>query len=254
MNCLKSLLVISIFGLAGSAYAQGEAPAQIELGTSLDTFDKNYISNWHSNYVEGEKKLGERYTMYGALRETERYAKKDTELQAGLYYPLAQRWTLLMEGNASPSHNVLATWSALGQAQYAMENGWGAHLGLRHTEYDTAVINILQLTAERYWLDYRAAYTHSVSALTYAGYASSDRAQLSWYYDDRSWLGIGVSQGSEIENVGPQSILSTAVQYTGLNGRHWLNRDWALSYEAYVNVQGSLYTKNGFRLGLRHQF
>lgn len=255
MKYLMIVWLIAFHALASTAYAQGEAPAQVEVGSSLDTFDKSYFANWRGNYVVAEKKLGERHSVYGVMSEVERYSKKDTEFLAGYYYPLADRWTLFTEANTSPSHNILAIWSGIGQVQYAFDNGIGVHLGLRHTEYDSAVINILLLTCERYWSNYRAAYTHSTSLLANAGYTSNERIQLSRYYDDRSWIGVGISQGAEMENLGPpRGILNSTVQYAGLNGRHWISRDWALSYEAATNIQGSLYTRNGYRLGLRYQF
>lgn len=260
MSGWKAGLLIALGTFASTVYAQnavdtrGGEPVQIEIGSSLDTLDKGY-ADWRSYYIEGKKKLGDRHAVYGSLRETERFRMKDTEVLAGVYYPLASRWTLLAEGNASPTHSILARWSALGQIQYALDDGWGVHLGLRHTVYNSALSNTLLVTGERYWSNYRAAYTHSVSALAGAGSASNGRIQLARYYDEHSWIGVGLSRGSEIENLGATlGILSTRVQSMGLNGRHWLNRDWAISYEAAANKQGSLYTRNAFRLGLRRQF
>lgn len=252
-----SLLAMCAF--MSPAFAQGdgkgEMPLQIEAGSSLDTFDKSYMANWHSAYVAAEKKLGVRHTVYGTLRETVRFTQQDREMLAGMYYPLAERWTLLAEANASPTHKILGIWSGTGQIQYDFAAGMGVQLGMRHTEYDSAVANMLTAGGELYWSDYRAAYTHAVSSLANAGYASNDRVQLSWYYGDRSWSGIGMSQGAEIENAGPAlGILRTAVRHAGLTGRHWLNRDWALSYEVSVNRQGDSYTRQGAGIGLRHQF
>lgn len=254
MSYGKAVLLIALGSFATSGYAQDGAPAQIEVGASLDTLNKGY-ANWRSHYIEGEKKLGDRHAVYGSLRETERFKIRDTEVQAGVYYPLASRWTLLTEGNASPTHTILARWSVLGQIQYALDEGWGVHLGLRHTDYNNALSNILLVTGERYWSNYRAAYTHSVSTLAGAGSASNGRIQLARYYDEQSWIGVNLSNGSEIENLGSTlGILNTRVQSIGLNGRHWFDHDWAVSYEIATNKQGSLYTRNAFRLGLRRQF
>lgn len=254
MNYGKAVLLVALCSFAASGYAQEGTPAQIEMGASLDTLNNGY-ADWRSHYIEAEKKLGDRHAVYGSLRETERFKTKDTEVLAGVYYPLAKRWTLWAEGNASPTHSILARWSALGQVQYALDDGWGVHLGLRHTDYSNALINILLVTGERYWSNYRAAYTHSVSTLAGAGSASNGRIQLSRYYGEQSGIGVSLSRGAEIENLGSTlGILSTRVQSIGLNGRHWLDRDWAVSYEIATNKQGSLYTRNAFRLGLRRQF
>ncbi len=253
-------LLISLSALATTIHAQGDVdtktgePVQIEVGSSYESLNNGY-ADWRSDYIEGEKKLGERESVYGSLLETERFNLNDTQLLAGVYYPLASRWTLLVEGNASPTHNVLAKTSALSQIQYALDSGWDVQLGARHTEYSSALTNTLLVTGERYWSNYRAAYTQSVSTLAGTGAVSSGRIQLSKYYDERSSIGVGFSHGSEIDNLGlTRGILITPVQYIGLNGRHWFSRDWAASYEVATNKQGSFYTRNTFQLGLRRQF
>lgn len=250
----RPALLIVLGTFASASHAESGEPAQIEAGYSLDSLDKGY-ADWRSYYIEGEKKLGDRNTVYGSLRKIERFKLQDSELQAGIYYPLASRWTFLAEGNTSPTHNVLAKWSALGQIQYAMADGWGIHLGVRHTDYNSALSNVVSLTGERYWSNYRAAYTQSSSTLAGTGSTSNGRFQLARYYDEHSWIGLGVSRGSEIENLGSTlGVLNSSVQTVGLNGRHWLNHDWAASYELSSNKQGDLYTRNTFRLGLRRQF
>lgn len=260
MTARKIVVVIALSVLApitqaqGGADAQGSEPLQVEIGSSLDTLNNGY-ANWRSNYIEGAKKLGNRHAIYGSLRETERFRMHDAELMAGIYYPLAQRWTLVAEGNASPTHNILAKWSAMGQMQYSLDNGWGAHLGLRHTVYNSALSNVLLVTGERYWSSYRATYTHSITTLAGTGSSSSGLFQMAKYYDELNWIGLNLAKGSEIENLGPViGIQNTSTQSAGLNGRHWFSREWGVSYEAAITKQGAHYTRNTLRLGLRHQF
>lgn len=260
MRNWKVILLISLSAFASTLHAQGDAaaqadePVEVEVGSSLESLTNGY-ANWRSKYITAEKKLGEREAIYGSVLSTQRFNMNDTQALAGVYYPLASRWTLLLEGNKSSTHNVLAKMSALSQIQYNLDEGWNAQLGVRHTEYSSASINTLLVTGERYWSNYRAAYTQSVSALAGAGSVSSGRIQLSKYYDEHSSIGVGFSKGSEIENLGlTLGILITPVQYIGLNGRHWFSRDWAASYEVATSKQGSLYTRNTFQLGLRYQF
>jgi YaiO family outer membrane protein len=79
--------------------------------------------------------------------------------------------------------------------------------------------------------------------------------QLSRYYGERSYFGISVSGGREVENVGPPlGITSTRIRAVGFVGRHWITPDWALSYELGAHEQGSLYQRRGLRLGLRRSF
>lgn len=230
-----------------------EMPAEVEMGFSHDNLDKGY-ANWRSSYIEAEKKRGERQVVYGALRETERFSLTDTEWLGGFSHPLGPRWTAIVEANASPTHHVLPKWSALGQIQYALEDGWSAHIGVRHTEYNNALTNLGIFTLERYWENYRFAYSHYESFLLGQGSAASNRLQISRYYNEHSWIGLSISEGNELENIGTAGVLAIPAHSLVLGGRHWLSPNWGLTYEAGFYRQGDYYTRNGVRLGLRRQF
>lgn len=245
---LAGMLISSVSEAASDA-----SGVQIEAGFSRDYLNKEY-ADWSSAYVEAEKKMAERQVIYGLLRETERFEQKDVELLAGYYHPLGRQWTGLVEANVSSTHHILPKWSVLGQLQYAFGDDWGVHLGLRHTEYDTALTNLGVFTLERYWGDYRAAYTLYSGHLAGAGSTISQRLQFSRYYSDHSWLGMALSGGEELENMGGAGVQHSKVQSVIFNGRHWLSHYWAVTYEANLHQQGDYYARNGIKLGVRHEF
>ena len=249
----KYCLLPALLMLPAFACASDFSGVQAEAGITRDYLDKGY-ADWRSSYIEAKNRIAERQVVYGMLRETERYAQKDTELMAGYYHPLARQWTGVLEGNVSTTHIILPKFSALAQLQYAWDEGWGVHAGFRHTEFDTASINLGIFTLERYLGNYRAAYTLYSGYLADTGSTVSQRIQFSRYYAEHSWLGIALSGGKELENLGSGVALQTDVQSVIFNGRHWFSNDWAVSYEAAVTQQGDFYTRNGVRLGLRHQF
>lgn len=252
----KTLILLSgmlISPVLFAADAGDTGPVQVEAGFTQDYLDKGY-TDWRSVYVETEKKLAERGVVYGMLRETERFGLRDTELLAGYSSPLGGQWTGLVEANASSTHNVLPKYSVLGQLQYALDDGWNAQFGVRHTEHDTAVTNLGIVTLERYWGDYRAAYTIYSGYLAAAGATLSQRMQFSRYYANQSWLGVGLSGGKELENLGSGGVQQSNVLSLAFNGRHWFSRDWAVSYETTLHQQGDYYNRNGIRVGLRRQF
>ena len=226
---------------------------EIEVGSSYEDLDNNR-SHWRSVYLEGVHRFAPREVIYGHVRETERFAQRDQELLGGFYYPLADTWTILMEANASPSHHILAKWSVFGQLEKSFPGGWGLHAGLRHTEYAESNTNLALLTAERYFGNYRAAYSLYVGRPEGAGSAASHRFQFAYYYGDRSSVGIAYTIGKEVENVAPAGLLTTDVRGWGLLGRHWFSRHWAVSFEALWHEQGTLYNRRGARAGLRYQF
>ncbi|MES1981954.1 MAG: YaiO family outer membrane beta-barrel protein [Pseudomonadota bacterium] len=232
-----------------------ERSVEAEAGVSHENLTNGYAS-WNSIYVEGQVKLSQRQAYYGGLRATSRFSQNDSEMMAGASYPLSSRWSVAAEGSMSPSHHVLAKWSTLGQIQYAFDNGWGAHFGLRHSVYDNALTNLTLLTVERYWSNYLLSYTRYQSSLAGASGAGSNRVQFNRYYADRNWIGVSLAVGDELENTGAAGILRSHVHAVTLSGAHWLaDRDkWAITYDIGRQSQGDLYTRTGARVGLRHQF
>ncbi|TCS71498.1 YaiO family outer membrane protein [Sulfuritortus calidifontis] len=225
---------------------------EAEIGASMENLDKGY-ADWESRYLEAGYQIDKRQSVYGMVRQTERFAQRDSELLAGYYHPLGPDWTLVLEGNFSPTHEVLAKWSAFAQVQRTLPDGWGAHLGLRRTEYTHDTTSTANLTLERYWSNYRAGYTFYSSYLEGSGSSSAHRLQFDYYYGEHSRVGLYAATGRELENQGT-TVLASDVYSLGLVGRHWLNPDWAIIYELSSQRQGDLYTRNGIKLGLRRAF
>ena len=226
----------------------------LELGYGRESLSNNY-SDWSNTYLLGSRKLGERQTVYVGLRETERFGLKDSEVHAGLYFPLGKTWGGIIEGSYSPTHEVLAQGSVYGLLQKNFQGGWGLGLGLRHSEYTATASNVASLLAERYWGNFRGAYTLYSGRPEGASSAASHRLQFSYYYADRSTGGMSYTNGREIENVGPpRGVVSTEVESWSVSGQHWFTPSWALTYELIQHEQGSLYRRQGLQLGLRRSF
>ena len=231
----------------------GSAGVQLEAGASREILDKGY-ANWSSHYIEGEKKLDEREVVHAQLRKTERFNRQDDEITASYTRPLNEQWSLQLEGTSSPTHLILPKYAFLGQVQYAWTDGWSVYGGMRHTEYTASSVNVGVLTAERYAGDYRFAYSLYTAWLAGAEAVNSHRVQATRFYSDKSWVGLSLSGGQELENLGGGLVQKSDVQSLVFNGRHWLDADWALSYEMLLHQQGTYYTRQGFRVGLRRQF
>jgi len=226
----------------------------LELGYGRESLTNN-LSDWTNTYLLGSRKLGERQTFYGGLRETERFGLKDSEAHAGLYFPLGQSWGGIIEGSYSPTHEVLPQRSVYGYLQKNFRGGWGLGLGLRHNEYTATANNVASLLAERYWGNFRGAYTLYSGRPEGASSAASHRMQLSYYYGDRSTIGMSYANGREVENVGlPRGVISTDVQSWSVSGQHWFTPSLAITYDLIQHEQGTLYRRQGLQLGLRRSF
>lgn len=229
-------------------------PLTVDFGASHERLSGNF-ANWKSTYAEAAYRLGERHTVYGGVRETRRFGADDNEAYAGLYYPLAATWTAVVDGSVSPTHEILPRYSAHGQLLKSIRPGTTLGAGVRHTEYKNTGANVAMLAAEQYWRSWRGAYTFYSGRPEGTSSAPAHRFQADYYYAEHSVIGISHVRGREVENVGgARGVISTEVRDWTLTGRHWLSRDWAVAYELLYHEQGTLYRRQGVRLGLRHAF
>ena len=227
-------------------------PYQVEAGGSYSKLSSGHTDG--NAYVAAEMKLESRNNIYASLRRENRYTAMDNELMGGFYQPIDEQFSLVAEMSVSPTHYVLPARSFLGQMEFLGKNGWGANVGLRHTEYNTALMNVLSMTAERSWGNYRVAYSHFQGFWSGHGSTSSGQFQAAKYYGDYNWYGVNFSNGSELDTLPNLQMATTPVRTLVVNGRHWVRSDVALVYAIGNSRQGNIYTRNGIQLGLRYRF
>ena len=223
----------------------------IEAGITYENLTRGQ-EPWRRAYFQMVVPFAERKVVYGAVEEHSRFSQTDSDFTVGAYYPLGKRWTGLVEGSVSPTHNFLSKWSMLGQIEHSFGQGWGASAGVRHREYETAIANIGNLGVEKYIKNFRLAYMISPSHLEKAGFATAHRWDTNYYYGD-SAINLILVRGSGVENIVPAGVLRTTVKLVNVNGTHWFAAGWALTYAANWHEQGTHYTRHGLTLGLRHR-
>ncbi|MBA2620481.1 MAG: YaiO family outer membrane beta-barrel protein [Acidobacteria bacterium] len=225
---------------------------EVEIGASVEHLSNGFAA-WREAYLSVSKRFKSRQAIYGVYRETSRVRLNDCEMTAGFYQPVGKRSTFFVEASASPTHRVLPKFSTLLQIEHSLKKGWGAQAGWRHTEYNTARTNTGIFTAEKYFSNYRAAYTVYLTNLAGIGTSAAHRVQLTRYYNEKSSVNFSFAAGREVENLGAR-VLRTDVQSFGVGGRHWINARWGLNYNYGFVRQGSIYTRQGFNFGIRYRF
>jgi len=235
-------------------FAGRVAALEVEGGFTKETLDHGK-PDWRSVYLEAAHDFAKRQTLYGSVRETERFDFRDTELAAGYYHPLTEHFTAQVEASHSPSHNVLPENALFAAGSWEVSKGWVASGGVRYNEYTDNDSRVLSAGIERYFGSFRAFYAIYNGKPQGAPSASAQRLGLDYYYGEKNRVGAGVTWGREVEYVGPPTgIITSDVRAVSVYGRHWLTRAWAVSWEALRHQQGDLYTRTGVRLGLRHLF
>lgn len=229
---------------------------EIELGNSYYSLNHNY-ANWRSVYLDILEKTVSGKTIYSNIRETERFSFKDQQVVAGIYSPLGNQWITLFEASLSSSHRVLPHWSVLLQVQRTFDQGWVTHIGMRRTKYQNASVihtNIGNITLERYIGNYRFAYSFYANRVDEGGSSISHALQANYYYGDHDSIGVIYAFGKDIQNIPPVPPTYYDVHSIVLSGRHWFTSRLALSHEITLDRQGNLYSRKGFRLGIRYLF
>lgn len=233
--------------------AQTLGHTEIVLTHMRETLSNN-PNDWKDTQFELLRQFAPRKLLIGRVTSSERFGLHDDTLGLSGYYPLGERTTAYAELTASDTHRVLARDSLHLQLAQSLSQGWGAIGGLRHVTFNTTVVDIADLTLERYFSDYRVALTAYPSHSQIAGSAASYRLQFSRYYGDENNIQLLIVRGIEVDKpTGIDTVLATSVRSVALFGRHWLTRDWGLGYGIGYTVQGES-TRRSANVGLRYRF
>jgi YaiO family outer membrane protein len=251
MRCATLLFLIA--ALPALAQTATAPRTELEIGAARETLTGG-LPDWRSRYLLLEHRNPERQVFYGGWRDTERYRLRDGELHGGAWLPLSPAMQLQLEAGASDSHRVLARDYGLLGLQVEPAAGWGLSAGWRRSRYDAGNTRVLNLGVERYLGNERFAYTLFGGGPDGAATVSSHRLQWNHYYGERDWLGLSIAAGRETEHGAAGTFITSRVSNVTLAGRHRLAQAWSLSWEAGRQRQGTLYTRDGLRLGLRHEF
>jgi YaiO family outer membrane protein len=223
-------------------------------------FDAAYehLSNGYSPWRSASLELragGASGRVHAVVEEAARFSYLDHNLTLGIERRLTSRWTLSGEAQSSPSHHVSAIWGARGQIEFIAGGGWNVQASLLHRRYSSASVDLSTMAVERYMSRYRGAYSFHAARLHSGEMSTSHRGQGDLYYGPlSSSVGVSVSVGEEVENVGPLGVLRTDVRAAAVVGRQWICPTWFVRYDAVVHEQGTFYTRRRTSVGLGHRF
>jgi YaiO family outer membrane protein len=193
-------------------------------------------------------------TALGGARWTERFDQRDREAFAAAYLPVASSTGIHLEGSTSDTHHVLARDSLLAELSQQLGYGWVASLAGKRAHYDTGDVDVAIGTVEKYWTDWRFAYTGYLSRAESGGWAPTHRLSATWYRGDLTYASASVASGRDVENVFPAGLVTTSVRAATLGGGYEIARWLGLTLDLGYVRQGDLYTRRYVRLGARILF
>ena len=253
---MRLLAIALCLFVAATAAAQEKRahPWDLRVEGAHDNLDRGY-DDWQEFMAQLAWRPDKRTTLFGAYRETERFALRDREGVAGAYLPVGTIGSVLhAEGTWSGSHRVLPRHAYLLELAQPLGSGWVITPGLRQARYDTGDVQATWLLLEKYAGDFRFAWHAQVSRAESSGWAPAHRLSASWYGGELTFVTLTVARGREVENIPPDGLLTTDVRAASLSGSLEVAPRWALTGELAWSEQGDLYTRRTARLGTRLLF
>jgi YaiO family outer membrane protein len=226
---------------------------EVQLNFSAENVSRNN-GRWRTASLDFKRDVGARRVLYGSLRAAERFNLRDQEAMGGIYLPAGKKWAVNLEASAGLGNRFLPRYSVYGEVERALPKGWVLHGGVRYTAFRQDRATTGNFTAEKYFGNYRAAYSLYVAALRRTQSQPGHRFQINRYYGEQSsTVGLSFAFGQDLENIGTR-VLRSSFRSWAVTGTHWLNRHWGLNYQATSHRQGEFYQRKGGGFGLRFRF
>lgn len=215
---------------------------QVTLAASVENLSNN-LPGWNQQSLRLDWRATETVQVFAELGRNERFNQSDMPVAAGARVEFAGQWHV---GLALDRTNNASFLPESGFAAYAgrrFDKGWAGEVRAQRRNYDTATITIWSARTERYFSDYRAAYTLHVSRLHGLANAVAHAFTLDWYRSEAFSAGVTVAVGDENEAIGPGLVLESSVASITINGRYAINRRFRLNGWVGVHEQGDFYRR-----------
>ena len=246
-------MVFSATNAIADTSASDASFTEIAAGTSRESLSSD-AADWTNSHLLITHQFAKRQSVNLDLARISRFGLSDETLTLSAYTPAGSKTTLFFEAMKSRNHNFLARDSLQAQLLQSFDEGFAAAVGLRHVRYENSNVTIGEITLEKYFSDYRAAFSVLPSHSTTAGNATSYRVSFARYYGERSNVQIAASHGTELERANALlPIIATDVRSITLYGRHGLNSAWAIDYALGQSKRANV-THHEFSVGASFRF
>lgn len=208
--------------------------------------------DWKQTYISLSHKKSKKEVYYGTIRYLDRLQEAESELEAGIYYPVTKNGVLFSEVTASSKHVILPSWRWTVEWQQALGKSLIIHGGYKHTEYELGELESLIVAADYYYGNWRLSYQAIQSKLEQDDPRTVNRFDIAYYYGNvPSSIALRYVDGEESEIIDQTLvILTTEVRSLQLIGKHELSNSLMWLYRIGKTEQGNLYDRTSIELGI----
>jgi|GEM_PF-3375224 len=246
-----------------AAWLQARVPAAVvvpqdggltvAMATAATRTERN--DTWHESVINMEYRWSRTSIVGFRAARSQRFGRRDSLYEIYGSLPLSPRIIVTGRGLHSPSHRVRHKNGALADVSMLLAKGWVVTVGGGRTRYNSGPSDKGALTIERYFSDYRLAYTAMAVKPDGGPWSPVQRLSGSWYYGGDNRLNFNFAAGEETdESVIGTSSLAFDTWGVGLGGRHWFTArfavDYSVGYEGLESSRGDHLDRTTFYAGI----
>jgi YaiO family outer membrane protein len=211
-------------------------------------------SSWRSTTAGLDHKLGPHRHVNGGVHIEERFDEQDEQFSLGFSDRLSSAWSYGVALDVAPDAEILPEWNLVMEAARALPREMTLNLRARHSDYVNVDVESLAVGVEKYFPQFRAAYTLTAAEPSGLGTSFSHALRFAHDYGEASHVTFALGYGEEAETIAPGVVQVTRNRSVSLNGLYWHSAAWGFTWEAGWYEQGDLYDRTRISLGLQYRF
>lgn len=214
----------------------------IVAGGSREQLDNGQPA-WNQLFANASRSEDWGHYRFGVSRDS-RFNEADVTLSLGGDVRIASGWLAGVDLAYANQPAFQPELGLGGHVSRKLPAGWAVDLMYLRREYTSVAVDSIAVSVEKYFGDYRVAYTLGNAHLNGAGSTLSHSLTGNWYYSDRASIGISIHGGDESESIGADRVQQSAVRGISLIGRRHLNERLALGWWLGTHEQGDYYRRS----------
>ena len=224
----------------------------LTIGGGYDELD-NGFANWDRQFVGLARERQGSFRHAIEVSRNVRSSTTDYALGVTADYTLASEWLVGAFAGTAMSPEFMPRLDLFLHGGRVLPDGWIVDVGVRYREFTGTEVTSANVTVEKYFSAFRAAYRFSRSSLPDSPSFNGHGLNLNWFYSDAASLGLSFGAGREIESLGGGRLLETDVSSISLTGRHTFTPRTALDWWVGIHDQGNIYRRRFFGLAVSIQ-
>lgn len=252
---VKVAVAVVVMGLAGAGWAsaQESLPIDVEAGASREVLSGGQ-DPWEDYWVRATLRPAPGTYAYGGVRHTRRFGQEDQQFEVGGGVPLAEHWSVALDGTWSPTQRVLPIWGVSGRVTHRLSPEWSMFAGGGRQVWEATGVNRQHAGLEHHVHPFRIGYTLGLHQIDTGGNGVRHSVHGGWAYDARgSTLTVGLATGREGALVGPRDVQSVSERSAWIWGTHWIDARTGIGYSFGVFRHGDFFTRTSSSVGVRHR-